>query len=827
MIRLENISKYYVGNNEIALGLRKVNLEFELGEMVAITGESGSGKSTLLNVLSGSDSYEDGEMYINNCPTSYFDEKDWEEYRRNRIGFIYQNYNLIDSYTVYENVNVALVIKGSVNDNKEKVLEYLDRVGIKNLANKKASQLSSGQKQRLAIARALAKETDIIVADEPTGNLDSVNSAEVMEILNKLAEDKLVFVVTHNYDQIEPYATRKIRMYDGEVAEDINIRPKKLSSESIVNDESCDLKTIRKKEEKAKNKVSTKIVNLNRKNKPITFAFLMVFMIAISLSFFILLGGFFVNLDNTTSKTFNNKNFKNDDMTRIVVRNGNGKSLLNDDAEKLRNIKYVEQVDLFDSVSDTYYLLEENVDYKIQYTANESKYQPPSTSRAYAVKRDKYMKTVFCLSDDDLKDGHLAEELYDIVLYSEDESVLGTTISFYIGNDKLWGTDLAYINCKITGLLKEKTDQIYFSKEMGKMMTVVPKNYASYFAEQHDNIESIKSDNSSIIYAKDVRISEEGPQLEELEVESSKIEEYMSGLTFYKESFPIFIINKNLVDNEIIISQELVDTSYKQDAFSPTYDPYIINNIFKYSIRSEEFNQDLNEYRRLLELGLEQYNEEQLEIIKEKVEEMEKISEGTEIFLVSSMETTTSTSRIIEISQDMFDYIMGERQSTQMALYIKDYAYTEDVLDDLGEIGYEAASVYRMAALEYDYDIVQRKAVSMGISLGACILIFFIGVFIIGLIMNLHIKDFNILRLLGLDRESLNHINNKDILINMIISVIVSMSIIAMLNIYRVTYIVNIVKYYKLRHYVIYAIVVLAFILLMSVRSKAKMKKMV
>ena len=128
MIRLDNVSKYYVGNNEIALGLRKINLEFTIGEMVAITGESGSGKSTLLNVLSGSDTYEEGELYIDGKPTSYYDETDWECYRRENISFIYQNYNLIDSYTVFENVNIALIVKGNVGNNTDKIMEYLDKV---------------------------------------------------------------------------------------------------------------------------------------------------------------------------------------------------------------------------------------------------------------------------------------------------------------------------------------------------------------------------------------------------------------------------------------------------------------------------------------------------------------------------------------------------------------------------------------------------------------------------------------------------------------------------------------------------------------------------
>lgn len=221
MIELKNVSKYYYNQGGISVGIRRVSLKMEAGEFIAITGESGSGKSTLLNVLSGLDKYDEGELYVNGEETSYFSVSDMENYRKQYVGFVFQNYNIIDSYTVYENVVASLVIQNYDKETRKKrALELIERVGLTKQRNQKTSKLSGGQKQRVVIARALAKDAPIIVADEPTGNLDSESGDKIMELLKEVSKDKLVIVVTHNFQQIEKHITRKIHMYDGEVTED-------------------------------------------------------------------------------------------------------------------------------------------------------------------------------------------------------------------------------------------------------------------------------------------------------------------------------------------------------------------------------------------------------------------------------------------------------------------------------------------------------------------------------------------------------------------------------------------------------------------------------
>ncbi len=225
MIKLEQVSKYYRSEETVSVGMKNISLSFELGEFVAVTGESGSGKSTLLNVISGLDGYEDGELFLFGEETSHYTISDWERYRGTYIGFVFQNYNIIDSYTVYQNVMLALEIQGyNRHERKKRALELIDKVGLTSHKNHKASKLSGGQKQRAVIARALAKDCPVIVADEPTGNLDSASAEQVMKLLHDIAKHKLVVVVTHDYEQVQAYATRKIKMHDGEVVEDKKIK---------------------------------------------------------------------------------------------------------------------------------------------------------------------------------------------------------------------------------------------------------------------------------------------------------------------------------------------------------------------------------------------------------------------------------------------------------------------------------------------------------------------------------------------------------------------------------------------------------------------------
>ena len=221
MLKLDNIVKVYETGGEDVTALRGVNLSFRENEFVAILGHSGCGKTTLLNIVGGLDQYTSGDLIINGRSTREFRDGDWDAYRNHSIGFVFQSYNLIPHQSVLANVELALTLSGvGKGERRRRAEEALKKVGLADQIKKRPNQLSGGQMQRVAIARALVNDPDILLADEPTGALDSETSVQVMDLLAEIAEEKLVIMVTHNPELAEQYATRTIRLLDGRVVDD-------------------------------------------------------------------------------------------------------------------------------------------------------------------------------------------------------------------------------------------------------------------------------------------------------------------------------------------------------------------------------------------------------------------------------------------------------------------------------------------------------------------------------------------------------------------------------------------------------------------------------
>lgn len=340
MLELKNVSKFYYKKGIVSSGISKVSLKFDMGEFIAITGESGSGKSTLLNVISGLDTYEEGEMYVNGEETSHYNEEDYEEYRKKYIGNVFQSFNLVNSYTVYQNVELVLLINGETRKSvKHKVIDILKKVDLYKYRHTKVSKLSGGMKQRVAIARCLAKDAPIIIADEPTGNLDSKNAKSVLKLLYEISKYKLVIVVTHNFEQISEYATRRITMHDGSVIEDMKLKDK---------NEVKEVNTSKFKK--------TKVISNLRLGIRNTFNIVPKFLLLTFVYAFVLISivgvySAFLELESTNN-TYNSFFNETDANKRVIVKKKDNSSFTNEEINKLKSIINVEKVITNDYVYD-------------------------------------------------------------------------------------------------------------------------------------------------------------------------------------------------------------------------------------------------------------------------------------------------------------------------------------------------------------------------------------------------------------------------------------------------------------------------------------------
>jgi len=479
MLKLVNVSKYYYSNETIALGLRKVDLEFRIGEFVAITGESGSGKSTLLNVLSGLDTYESGKMYINNEDISHYTVKELENYRRQYIGFVFQNYNIVDSYSVLQNVEMALVIQGFNKEKRRKrAIELIEKVGLQNRINHKASKLSGGEKQRTVIARALAKDCQIIVCDEPTGNLDSTSAKKIFELLSEISKDKLVIVVTHNFKAIKDYANRKIRLFDGEIVEDKTLH--KMNAKE-------DQKVLEKQYYSNYFDVLKIAINniLSVPKKTIFTTLVTLFIIGV----FVFGYGSSLKQKNT-STVFETAYFSNSNSSRLILTKYDQSGFSEEELADLLDIEYVRDVINYDASLDTiltsqYYNEEFDYDEFIQYK----------------------VLTSASLNLFDLKSGRLPKNDNEVVIAENKYYQLGDNISLSnsIHVKEQPGEKTTDYTFKIVGIIErsnslfDETENLFFTSgaiEHFKYDALFPHN------QMYIDVDSLKT---YIIY-QDVRI---------------------------------------------------------------------------------------------------------------------------------------------------------------------------------------------------------------------------------------------------------------------------------------------------------------------------------
>lgn len=466
LLRLENLSKYYTSTQSVVMGLNNINVSFERGEFVAITGESGSGKSTLASVIGGMLPYESGELFLDGSPTSHFDGADYERYRRDHISFISQNYGILIGCTVMENVVSALRLSGMEQETAVcKAEEILQEVELWEMRGRRAAKLSSGQKQRLSIARALAKPAPILIADEPTGNLDPENSAKIIELLAKAAKDRLVILITHEFEEAADQVTRHIVIQDGQISMDASLRPFTAPESEVSSKRAGEGKPL-----------SPYISRLQLGGRPVWSSLVLLFFSLTAFAVFAFLGTFVVALDDTNTRIYDSSAFLNGDKTRIVVAKLDSSPMTTEDYEKLLQVEYVKQLEPYGYLTDIHYAYQDGVDYKTYYQRVDSgTWDDPDLSMKENISilpTAPFMKSVPLLAGGQtfLTAGRLPENMYEVVL-SGAEDQIGQVIAVYIRDDKNWGYGvLLRFDMTIVGVTNQGMG-LYFHGDMGRMFT--------------------------------------------------------------------------------------------------------------------------------------------------------------------------------------------------------------------------------------------------------------------------------------------------------------------------------------------------------------------
>lgn len=477
MLKLENVSKIYYTNGIIATGISKVNLELNIGEFVIITGESGSGKSTLLNVISGIDSYEEGEMYINGKETSHYTEKDFEEYRKKYIANIFQSFNLINSYTVYQNVELVLLLNGYKRRQiKKKVLDIIDKVGLTKFKNTKVSKLSGGQKQRVAIARAIVKDTPIIVADEPTGNLDTKSAYEIIELLKNVAKDKLVVIVTHNIEQVEKYATRIIKMHDGRMIQNTEI--KNINEDSKITQAS------------GKNITIPNQYRLGIRNTFNIFSkFILLFIVFtfMSVAFLSEYSAFKLVEHSTEESSGYSANLRDISKERILINKQNREPFTEDDYSKIKQLSNIDYIVEDDISLDTEFILRNDTLNTYGYIKDINNFKGnldigrmPENNDEIILKANKDDYTIIQMLDKTLNGEFSLQKSYREgdtiktvkivgIQYNENNTIYDRT--FYVSNEV------------------KKIVRSYVHNQYSDMKTLLNDKYVQYTIETSENVE--------------------------------------------------------------------------------------------------------------------------------------------------------------------------------------------------------------------------------------------------------------------------------------------------------------------------------------------------
>lgn len=704
LLTLQNLSKYYTSGQSVVMGLNGVTLSFRAGEFVALTGESGSGKSTLARVIAGILPYEGGELLVEGRPTSHYDGADWERYRAERISFISQSYDILPGCTVQRNVVSALRLTGMDKAQAaRRTEEILRQVELWELKDRRAAKLSSGQKQRLSIARALAKPAPILVADEPTGNLDAENSAKVISLLAAAARERLVILITHEFDEAADCATRRITLRDGAVAADVALRPangpEKLPAPA------------RRAEKGGKRGLSRYTARLQTASRPVWSAVMLVFFALTAFAVFAFLGTLAVNLDDSGTRLYDGTAFRNGSPTRIVAARADGGEMTEEDWAALLSVDHVEGLERYGCVTDFSYFYREDVDLSYHYVG-----LGDATGNVSVIKREVtligdglFMQTVPLLAEGDfLTAGRLPEGPYEVVA-AGDGSLLGRRFPVYVQDLNNWNrTAYLLFTVEVVGVTG-RGEGLYFSDQLGRSLTCC--------------------------------------------VMAEALDQYSADLVFLPYEYES-MIDRRLLDPPEGVRYDL-PAYYESEPVLESGEVTALYPIFD----GETGEPSLDEN------GEQEYAE--ITRMETDFLCHQNAAGSATFFRVASMAIGDSYLfqgldaagshpstylNALTVPEEAFDLLVGWPAGDQVSLTIADFAYTQRVLDGVRELGYGALSPYVEGSTRQDPALAAERLQTLRVCLLALAAVLLLQVVVLRAMFGLETEEFRLLADLGLDR---------------------------------------------------------------------------
>ncbi len=752
-LKLRNISKYYTSQTAVVMGLSEVNLSFSTGEFVAVTGENGSGKSTLANVIGGILPYESGELFIMGQPTSHYDAADWERYRRDLISFISQDYGILPGNTVFENVESALLLSGSDRaEAREKTREILEKVELSEYAKRRAAKLSSGQKQRLAIARALAKPSRILIADEPTGNLDRENSDKVIRLLKEASEERLVILITHEFAEAEPYITRHVVLSDGKVIKDTECAPKK------TDDGACEHPARRRAEGRG---LGPYIARLTGKARPAFFIFTTLILVLTCLGAFIFLGNFMTAADDVTSRLYDPSAFRNGDQTRIVLVKDGMLPFTDEELSEIAGEGHVRFAEKYGYISDVNYYYREDIDYRKYKSADFGENYDPlenTDDYTYSVKvklldGSLFVKSVTCAGA--VKNGRMAEGFYEVL--SADPNVkAGTRIVVFIKDRAHWAIP-EYLRIVFDVVGETSGTGLYFSESFCRMLNnatanAIYRSADSYAYYPGGDLGRYPVAPYEYERFKGVMVSDP-PSVSDEEADAPDLPSIMP-IEPTPEPTPI-PIPEELEDDECVYPM------------ASGYSAKIVGSDLRLSIGDLHYSGGYHT----------------------------PDGDSKDYMLICAGLFNSTHTRFTLVNQRIFDEMTASLTSNQVSVFIDDYAYSQRVINRFVSKGYAAVSPYAQGSTQKDPVRETERINLLRISLAAAVLTFVLQLILLKVTFSSLKDQYKLLSNMGLRGRTAYASLALLFAALTVLSQLIAAAVILVLNHYGWQRIVNIFKY--------------------------------